>query len=321
MSQREFRKGIEDLGGGQYAYIQPDGSWGWSNAGLIVDGDECLLVDTLFTLDMTRDMLSALRDAIPAARHIDCLVNTHSNGDHTFGNQLVNGATIIASRAAAEEMAERPPEVFRASMKAWRDQGEAGRYLHEVMGARFDFEGIVYTPPTETFCGRHDLKVGDLEVELHEFGPAHTRGDVVVHVPAKRMVFTGDLLFVDVHPIMWAGPIGRWIEACDRMLSWDLDIVVPGHGPVTDREGIKGMRDYLFYLYDEAKNRFDAGMNYADAAWDIAFSAYDSWADRERVVANVGTGLSRTLGWQGQSRTPGNPHAHGPLSCRGQVTG
>ena len=49
MSQREFRKGVEDLGGGQYAFIQPDGSWGWSNAGLIVDGDECLLVDTLFT--------------------------------------------------------------------------------------------------------------------------------------------------------------------------------------------------------------------------------------------------------------------------------
>ena len=89
---RFYRKALEDLGHGIYAWMQPDGSWGYSNAGLITDGDECLLVDTLFDLALTREMLAAMQDATPAAQTIDALVNTHANGDHTFGNQLVRGA-------------------------------------------------------------------------------------------------------------------------------------------------------------------------------------------------------------------------------------
>ena len=55
---RFYRKALEDVGAGVYAWMQPDGSWGYSNAGLITDGDECLLVDTLFDLALTREMLA-----------------------------------------------------------------------------------------------------------------------------------------------------------------------------------------------------------------------------------------------------------------------
>ena len=70
--------------------------------GLVVDGDQSLLVDTLFDLPLTREMLAAMRDAAPAAREIDTLVNTHANGDHCYGNELVEGAEIIASTACAD---------------------------------------------------------------------------------------------------------------------------------------------------------------------------------------------------------------------------
>lgn len=92
-----YTRGLHDLGNGCYAYLQPDGSWGWSNAGLIADGEESLLVDTLFDLPMTAEMLAAMRDAVPAASSIGTLVNTHANGDHVFGNKLVGEAEIIAS--------------------------------------------------------------------------------------------------------------------------------------------------------------------------------------------------------------------------------
>ena len=98
MANWKFTRGLHDLGNGCWAWLQPDGGWGWSNAGLIADGEATLLVDTLFDLPNTADMLAAMRRSVPAAAAIDTLVNTHANGDHTYGNQLVDGAEIITSR-------------------------------------------------------------------------------------------------------------------------------------------------------------------------------------------------------------------------------
>ena len=81
MSRVAFDKGLHQIGDGTYAYLQPDGSWGYSNAGLISDGDRSLLVDTLFDLRLTREMLDAMADVTRGAP-IGTLVNTHSNGDH-----------------------------------------------------------------------------------------------------------------------------------------------------------------------------------------------------------------------------------------------
>ena len=75
MAKWQYTKGLHDLGNGCLAYLQPDGSWGWSNAGLIVDGSENLLVDTLFDLKLTRQMLNEMRDKVPSARKIKTLNN------------------------------------------------------------------------------------------------------------------------------------------------------------------------------------------------------------------------------------------------------
>ena len=117
MSKWQYTKGLHDLGNGCLAYLQPDGGWGWSNAGLIVDGGENLLVDTLFDLELTREMLDQMRDKVPSASKIKTLVNTHANGDHTFGNQLVAGAEIITTEQTAEEMFESTASVSKSSRR------------------------------------------------------------------------------------------------------------------------------------------------------------------------------------------------------------
>ena len=109
MAKWQYSKGIHDLGNGCYAYLLPDGSWGWSNAGLIVDGDASLMVDTLFDLRLTAEMLAAYRASVPAAKEIGILVNTHADGDHTFGNQLVEGARIIATQGTVDDFARFDP--------------------------------------------------------------------------------------------------------------------------------------------------------------------------------------------------------------------
>jgi len=288
MSQWTYRQGLSDLGSGLYAYLQPDGSWGWSNAGLVTDSGEALLVDTLFDLGLTRQMLDAMRAATPAAGRIGTVVNTHANGDHCYGNQLLAGAEIIASRAGAAEMDELPAPMLAGIMRQSKNLGPAGEYLARCFGS-FDFEGIAPTPPTRTFEGELSLAVGGKEVRLIEVGPAHTRGDVLVHVPADRAVFTGDILFIESTPIMWAGPAGNWLRACDQILAMDVDVIVPGHGPITDKVGVRAVREYLTYLHDEARRRYEAGMSAEEAARAIALGQYARWRDAERIVVNVHT--------------------------------
>src|ERR1700751_482737 len=80
--RRACTRGLHEVGDGLYAYLQPDGGWGWSNAGLVVGGEGALLVDTLFDLHLTERMLREMRRAVPAAQRIETLVNTHAHGDH-----------------------------------------------------------------------------------------------------------------------------------------------------------------------------------------------------------------------------------------------
>ncbi len=288
MTNWTYEKGLHGLGNGCWAYLVPDGSWGWSNAGLIADGEETLLVDTLFDLPLTAEMLVAMRDVVPAAAAIGTLVNTHANGDHTFGNKLVERAEIVASQACADEMHERPPEVFLQRVRGWQTQGEAGRMFHELMGRNFDFDGIENNRmPTRTFDRELVLTVGDKRIELVNVGPAHTRGDVLVHVPADRTVFTGDIIFAGGHPVIWAGPVQNWVEACDRILGWDVETVVPGHGPIVGKDGVRELRAYLTGIRDETRARFDAGLSWSDAAAEIVADFFSHWIDRERVYINV----------------------------------
>ena len=274
---------LQDLGHGCWAWLQRDGGWGWSNAGLVVGDGQSLLVDTLFDLPLTATMLEAFAP-MTAAAPIATLVNTHANGDHCYGNELLAGrAEIVASRACAEEMAEVPPSMMAALNAA---PGELGALFRHFFG-EFRFDGITPTPPTRTFDHRLDLDVGGTAVELIEVGPAHTRGDVLVHVPAHRTVFTGDILFIGGTPIVWAGPVSNWIRACDVILGLGVETVVPGHGPVTDTAGVCQVRDYLAFIETEATARHAAGMPADEAARDIALGSFGGWGEFGRVAVNV----------------------------------
>ncbi|WP_052418303.1 MBL fold metallo-hydrolase [Pseudooceanicola atlanticus] len=288
--QTDTKRELQELGNGLYAWVQGDGSWGWSNSGLIVGEDgQTLVVDTLFTGALTQDMLDAYARAEPSAANIDVLVNTHSNGDHTFGNHLVGDARIIASEAAREEMEERPASFFKAAAADPAAYGVFGEFLHNYMGKTFDFSDIEHVPPTEVFKGSRTLTVGGRTVELIELGPAHTRGDIIVYLPDSKVCYTGDLVFHGGHPIMWAGPVGNWIAACDHILGLDADIIVPGHGAVSDKKAVQGLRDYFTHILAETKKCYEAGLSWEEAAFEVGYANFDSWLDRERVVANVAT--------------------------------
>jgi cyclase len=281
-----YAEGLHEVGDGLYAYLQPDGGWGWSNAGLVVDGEQTLLVDTLYDLALTERMLRAMRRAVPSTARIDTLVNTHANGDHCYGNKLVDGARILASERTAAEMPELPPAAMAALIEQAPAMGELGAFFLECFGA-FDFAGIELALPDETFSGELSLRVGDRELSLLEVGPAHTRGDTLVHVPAQRVLFSGDILFSEAHPIAWAGPVSNWIAACDRILAMDVKTIVPGHGPLAGPDAVRELKAYFEYLYEQARACHAQGMTALEAARSIALERWADWGEGERLVVNI----------------------------------
>jgi glyoxylase-like metal-dependent hydrolase (beta-lactamase superfamily II) len=323
-----YPAGLQDLGNGIHAWLQPNGEFGESNAGLLVGDGASLLIDTLWDLKLTRRMLLAMAEHTAQAP-IRTLVNTHGDGDHCWGNQLLAGAEIIATRAAAEDMMAEDPRVLRLLRGTGGVVGPLARRARELQRAGkvpslpgagkaagladfvallqpYDFDGIELTPPTRTFDGTLELEVGGRRTELIEVGPAHTPGDLIAHVPDAATVFAADLMFVGVTPIMWVGPVERWLAGLDRIAELQPRVVVPGHGPITDLDGVRAMRDYWDFMAKAVRERVDRGMTPNQAAHDIigspdfAEQAFSDWDAPERIVVNAATIVRSDRGEKGR---------------------
>ena len=299
---------LVEVADGVFAYLQ-EGGWGFSNAGLVRGRGSSLLVDTLYDMHLTRHMLSTMYDATREAR-IGSVVNTHANGDHCWGNGAVKDARIISSKATAQEMLELKPGLMSTLVNVSRTlQGsrrlqracewlarmgvapvgqlaEAAELVVDAFGP-FVFDDVRLRVPDTTFEGTLEVDVGGKRVQLIEVGPAHTRGDVIVYVPSDRVVFSGDILFIKSHPIMWAGPVANWIAACDRILALDADIIVPGHGPLTDKAGVRELRQYWSTLAERTREAREQRVAPADLAWELARDW--NWSEPERLAVNIET--------------------------------
>lgn len=279
-----YERGLVQVGPTTFAFLQPDGSWGWSNAGLIVGDDGAVLVDTFFDLPNTHELLAAVRSATD--RPIRTVVNTHHNPDHCFGNQLVEGATIVGHRRCRDLLLETASPALLAGLKDAPDEPGAVGYLKRAF-APFDFSGIEVVPPTVTFEDKLSLFIDDAEIRLEYFGPCHTLGDISVWVPGERVLFAGDLAFIGSTPLVWEGSLLNWIATIEQLLALEPEVIVPGHGPVTDAEGLRSMERYLRHVVSEGSKLKDAGLTPNDAAREIDLGPYAEWKDSERLIMNL----------------------------------
>jgi glyoxylase-like metal-dependent hydrolase (beta-lactamase superfamily II) len=183
-------------------------------------------------------------------------------------------------------MVELPPAAMAALVEQAPEMGELGAFFLDCFGA-FDFRGIELMLPQQTFSGELTVAVGDRELELIEVGPAHTRGDTLVHAPRERVLFSGDILFSEAHPIAWAGPVSNWIGACERILAMDPQLIVPGHGPLATPDSVRELKAYFEYLYEEVRRCRGEGMTALEAARAIALDRWADWGDAERLVVNI----------------------------------
>jgi glyoxylase-like metal-dependent hydrolase (beta-lactamase superfamily II) len=284
---------LQQVGEHCYAAIGDQGGAFHSNSGLVAAG-RGLVIDTQADLPHARQMMALFRKAWRGSPQL--VVNTHEDGDHVWGNQLFDDAEIIAHRRVRERMPQvADPAAIRELIKA--SQGVPPRppfanhqgLLAMALQLRqdFDFEGIRLVLPTTVFEQQHPLDLDGTKVQLLHVGPCHQIGDTIVHVPADRVVFAGDVIFRCSTPTAWNGSYAKWLEVLDWIILLDPEVIVPGHGPVCGVEGAMEMRAYLEYVLEASRRCYDAGLDALAAAKTIPLGPYASWRAPARLYMNV----------------------------------
>jgi cyclase len=259
---------LEEVSAGIYAYVQPDGSWFLNNTGFLVGQEGVVSVDTSSTERRTRAYLAAIQTVTD--RPVRTLINTHHHGDHTHGNCLLPQATILGHPRCREEILAThfPPYAGIFSAPEWGN-------LHPV-------------PPFVTFEDRLIVWVDDLAVELHYMGtPAHTTNDVVAWIPARSVLFTGDLVFVGGTPFVPMGSVSGSLTALETVKAFGAKTIVPGHGPVSDPTVIEDVAAYLRFVQDTASATKAAGLTPLEAARQTDLGRFAELTDPERLVGNL----------------------------------
>ena len=240
-------------------------------------------MDTLYDVRLTREMAGRYAEVFPYAPAT--VVNTHHNGDHCWGNQVFEGAEIVAHRGCAERFSAFTPAGAQA-LKALPDPPPQLRDLQEEM-AEFDFSEVVLTPPTRVVDGDVRLQIGDVRVEFVYVGPAHTEGDLVAWLPDDGVAFMGDVLFHRCTPIGWEGSTAHWLDALRRIEALEPQHVVPGHGPVGDAEALASARRYLEDVQAHAAAGWAAGTPVLDCCLAMDLGPYAGWGEPWRLAATV----------------------------------
>lgn len=258
---------LVEVADGVFAYLQPPGGWCLSNAGIIRDGAGAMVIDTLATERRARALVDCVDRLSPGPRRL--VVNTHHHGDHNFGNHLFgDAATIIAHEQARAEM-------------------EATGLALTTLWPDVDWGDVRVTLPTVTFQDRLTVHLGDRRAELIYVGAAHTTNDVVVWLPAERVLFAGDVVLSGEAPFMLMGSIAGSIDALNRLRALEPERVVCGHGPVADAGAIDVTLEYLTWIQSLAKEAAGSGLTPLEAARQADRSRFAELGAPERIVGNL----------------------------------
>jgi glyoxylase-like metal-dependent hydrolase (beta-lactamase superfamily II) len=207
-----------------------------SNAGFIVTSTSVVVVDALGSPALAERFVAEIRKVTP--KPITHLILTHYHADHIYGLQVFKalGARIIAQQLGREylnsETARLRLQASRTDLAPWIDEN-----THLV-------------PADEWINGPTTLTVGDTQIQLIPVGPAHTQDDVVIWLPGRKVLYSGDLVFRGRIPYVGDADSGHWIKALDDLLQLDVKAVIPGHGAISldARKDMQFTRDYLAYL-------------------------------------------------------------------------
>jgi cyclase len=197
------------------------------NPSFVTTSDGVVVIDT----PQLPTKAVAMRQEAESHGPIRYLVNTEHHVDHIFGNHWFRGAgTVVHHQGVHDRFMVVFPDLdpFDYALEAIPTDDPDGAALvpdRETYYAHLNRYGIVFTGDLTLHVGDHTFRL------LHT--PGHTPGQIAVHVPDERVVFTGDTVFSDCATWLMTSDVDQWVASLDRIRALDVDHVVPGHGPVT----------------------------------------------------------------------------------------
>ena len=250
---------------------------GLTNAGIIIGDDGVLVIDSLRVPSYARDLIADVRRITD--KPVKYLVDTHSHWDHAWGNEEFPDATIIGHQTCYDEMmdVEWNAEWLRkiaASGDPWSEEAQL----------------VNITPPNLTYETSMKLYFGGRELVLMYLGRAHTGGDTFIHLPADRILFTGDVAQDGGVPYMGDSYLLEWPDTDDRMVEIEADRFVSGHGPVGERPALLEARDFIHQLSAALQQSAADGQDAAAASRSAVASLsdrYGNWRSFERLEESL----------------------------------
>ena len=249
------------------------GSPAIGNSTFIIGEHDVIVVDSGFSKSAGEAILSALRQI--TSKPVSIVVNTHWHGDHIFGNQVFKGAFPNVRFAAHPETragiitgeldyrtANRPKTEARLiELKAKADKTPAES--SELTRAEWPVDAWQgdYVLPDVLVDEHLTLMQGERAVELRHLGHANTKGDLVVYLPAEKIVISGDMAITPV-PFAFFSMPRAWIHTLDKLAALDATTIVPGHGrPQTEQRFIRDLQAMLRSIVEQVDAGRKAGQD------------------------------------------------------------
>lgn len=210
------------------------------------------------------------------------VINENGQGHAFLGNSYwqQQGVPIIAHREAVAEI---------------QAHGE-GSLLQMRKRNREKARNTEIALPDLSVGDHTTINLGDTQIEIIHFGPAHSPGDVSVWLPGEQVLIAGDIAFHQrLLGIFPDTDVSNWIESFDKMAALQARVIVPGHGEPTNIDELRTYtQDYLKYLTAEVNRILDEDGD-LDQAYKIDQSAYQHLDTFEELAGKNAGRLFQTL--------------------------
>jgi glyoxylase-like metal-dependent hydrolase (beta-lactamase superfamily II) len=284
---------IEELADGVYAAINKAQGHAICNAGIVNLGAETLVFDCFLTLAAARDLKKTAEQL--TGNPVRYLVNSHFHNDHVRGNQVFSEATIISTQRTRDLIQLNEPreiesekqyvegriQFFSQLIAAEKDPGklkELGLWLTYFQAIKASHQDHALVLPNHLIEDTLRLSGSLRQAILFSHGMGHTESDLVLWLPEEKILFAGDLLFVDFHPWLGDGSADHWIDYLGLMKNMEPAAIVPGHGPIGKIPDIDRIIAYIQNVVSTVEKAIADNLKEDDlAALPVPESFQDMW--------------------------------------------